>query len=260
MSLKIAVCIKQVPKNKIQLNEKTGNINRAEDKKTLNIYDYSAIETALRIKKMVGGEVILFSMGPESAKEVLREGIGLGADKGYLLSDRKFSGADVLSTATTLLEGIKLIDDFDIIICGKQTTDGDTAQVAGTIAGVGKLNYLPWVEQIIDVAENEINVNSSFDDKKINIKTNFPCVMSVLPSIYQVRVATLMGKMKGKKAEIELIDLEKLKVDENVVGQKGAPTKVVKLYTQKYQREIEVISPTNEEILEIISQNIRQVK
>ena len=128
--MKILVCIKQVPgTNKVEVDEQTGALKRDGVDSKLNPYDLYAIETALRIREKTGGSVTALTMGPLQAEAVIREAYMMGVDEGFLISDKKFAGADVLATSYTLFMGIKTIGEFDIVVCGKQTTDGDTGQV-----------------------------------------------------------------------------------------------------------------------------------
>ncbi|MDZ5010546.1 electron transfer flavoprotein subunit beta, partial [Clostridium perfringens] len=125
----------QVPgTSKVEVDEKTGVLKRDGIDTKMNPYDLYALETAFNIKEQKGGEVNVISMGPPQAMEVIREAFSMGADNGILISDRKFAGADVLATAYTISQGIRKSGEFDLIICGKQTTDGDTAQVGPEIA------------------------------------------------------------------------------------------------------------------------------
>ena len=133
--MNIIVCIKQVPgTNKVEVDPVTGVLKRSGVDSKMNPYDLYALETALRIKAKVGGEVKVITMGPPQAKAVIKEAFAMGADDGYLMTDRKFAGADVLATSFTLSQGVKMMGEYDLIICGKQTTDGDTAQVGPEMA------------------------------------------------------------------------------------------------------------------------------
>lgn len=128
--MNILVCIKQVPgTTKVEVDEKTGVLKRDGVESKMNTYDLYAIETALRIKEKLHGKVTVLTMGPPQASEIIKEAYMMGVDAGFLLTDRKFAGADVLATSYALSQGMKAIGNFDLIICGKQTTDGDTAQV-----------------------------------------------------------------------------------------------------------------------------------
>ena len=147
--MKILVCIKQVPEsNKVEVDPVTGVLKRDGAASKMNPYDLYALETALRIRKKMGGSIHVISMGPPQAMQVIREAYSMGADSGTLLSDRKFGGADVLATSYTLAQGIKACGTFDLVLCGRQTTDGDTAQVGPEIAehlGYPQVTYVSEV-------------------------------------------------------------------------------------------------------------------
>ena len=133
--MNILVLIKQVPaSNKVEVDPVTGVLKRNGAASKMNPYDLFAIETALQLREAVGGEVSVMTMGPPQAEKIMREAYSLGVDRGYILSDRAFAGADVLATAYTLAQGIEKAGGFDLILCGKQTTDGDTAQVGPEVA------------------------------------------------------------------------------------------------------------------------------
>ena len=144
----IFVCIKQVPStNKVQVDEKTGVLKRSGIQSKMNPYDLYALETALRLKARYGGTVTVGTMGPPQAQAIIREAYMMGADDGYVFSDRRLGGADVLATSYTLSQAIQSVGDFDLILCGKQTTDGDTAQVGPAIAEHMGIPHAAWVQQ-----------------------------------------------------------------------------------------------------------------
>ena len=145
--MRIIVCIKQVPDTtEVAIDEEKGVLRREGVDSRMNPYDLYALETALRIKEQIGAEVIVLSMGPKQAEDVIKQAYYMGADSGYLLSDRKFAGADTLATAYTLALGVKKIGDFDLIITGMQTTDGDTAQVGPAVAEFLNLPHISYVK------------------------------------------------------------------------------------------------------------------
>ena len=147
--MEILVCIKQVPgTSKVEVDEKTGVLKRDGVDSKMNPYDLYALETALRLRKKVGGNVSVITMGPPQATEVVKEAYMMGVDRGALISDRKFAGADVLATAYTISQGIRKMGEFDLILCGKQTTDGDTAEVGPEIAEYLKIPHIANVIKI----------------------------------------------------------------------------------------------------------------
>ncbi len=147
--MNIFVCIKQVPStNKVQVDEKTGVLKRDGIASKMNPYDLYALETALRLKAEHGGTLTVGTMGPPQAQAVVKEAYMMGADEGYVFSDRRLGGADVLATSYTLSQAIQSVGDFDLILCGKQTTDGDTAQVGPAIAEHLGIPHAAWVSKL----------------------------------------------------------------------------------------------------------------
>ena len=139
--MKIVVCMKQVPAtSKVDIDPETGAMKRMSGETRTNPYDLFALETALAIREKTGGTVTVLTMGPPQAEEMIRDAYTMGADEGVILSDRKFAGADVLATSYALAQGIQVIGGADLIICGRQTTDGDTAQVGPVFTQVGTFN------------------------------------------------------------------------------------------------------------------------
>lgn len=157
--MKIVVCMKQVPAtSKVDIDPETGAMKRMSGETRTNPYDLFALETALAIREKTGGTVTVLTMGPPQAEEMIRDAYTMGADEGVILSDRKFAGADVLATSYALAQGIQVIGGADLIICGRQTTDGDTAQVGPAIAEHLTIPHAAWVAEIMDVNEKSIQV------------------------------------------------------------------------------------------------------
>ncbi|WP_281532816.1 electron transfer flavoprotein subunit beta/FixA family protein, partial [Anaerocolumna aminovalerica] len=155
--MNILVCIKQVPEtNKVEVDPVTGVLKRNGVSSKMNPYDLYAIETALRIREEKGGTITVVTMGPNQAISIIREAFSMGADKGAIISDRKFGGADVLATSYTISQGIKKLGQFDLILCGKQTTDGDTAQVGPEVAELLQIPSVSNVCKIKEIADNSI--------------------------------------------------------------------------------------------------------
>ena len=162
--MKIIVCIKQVPgSSEVQIDPVTGNLIRDGKNAKMNPYDLFNLETALRIREEKGGTIKAITMGPPQAKAVLNEALWMGADDAMLLTDRKFGGADVVATSYTLSQGIRRLGEFDLIICGKQTTDGDTAQVGPEIAECLGIPHVAYVDRIIEIKDDSIVVGFTMD-------------------------------------------------------------------------------------------------
>ena len=164
----ILVCIKQVPaSNKVEVDPVTGVLLRNGADSKMNPYDLYALETALKIREEVGGTISVISMGPPQAMTVIREAFAMGVDRGALLSDRRFGGADVLATSYTIAQGIKKMGDFDLILCGKQTTDGDTAQVGSEVSEWLNIPSVSNVKKISKVESDAITIEMDLPEEQI---------------------------------------------------------------------------------------------
>ena len=178
--MKILVCVKQVPgSNNVEVDPVTGVLKRSGIPSKCNPYDLYAIETALSLAERFGGTVESLTMGPPQAKAVIQETVCMGAQRGTVLTDRKFAGADVLATAYTISQGIRKCGEYDLIICGKQTTDGDTAQVGAEVAEYLGLPNVSNVVSVEDLKDGKLLLTASFDDRIITLSAPLPCLISV---------------------------------------------------------------------------------
>ena len=178
--MKILVCVKQVPgSSNVEVDPVTGVLKRSGIPSKCNPYDLYGIETALTLAERFGGSVDSLTMGPPQARAVIEETICMGARQGTVLTDRKFAGADVLATAYTISQGIRKCGDYDLIICGKQTTDGDTAQVGAEVAEYLGLPNLSNVVSVEDLRGGRLFVTANLDDKVVSMSIALPCLISV---------------------------------------------------------------------------------
>lgn len=178
--MKILVCVKQVPgSNNVEVDPVTGVLKRSGIPSKINPYDLYGIETALSLAERFGGTVETLTMGPPQAKEVIQETVCMGAQSGTVLTDRKFAGADVLATAYTISQGIRKCGEFDLIICGKQTTDGDTAQVGAEVAEYLEIPNVSNVLSVDDCQDGKLLLTTSLDDKIVTLTAPLPCLISV---------------------------------------------------------------------------------
>ena len=230
--MNIVVCIKQVPStNKVEVDSETGVLKRNGIDSKMNPYDLYALETALDLKEKTNGKLSVITMGPPQASEIIREAFSMGADEGYLLTDRKFAGADVLATSYTISQGILKSGEFDIIICGKQTTDGDTAQVGTEIAEWLNIPSLSNVKKIVELRENSITVEVEMADVVEASKIKFPCLISVEKDICVPRLPSYLKMKATKDREIHTITLNDLDdKNENSYGLNGSPTQVQSIF------------------------------
>ena len=178
--MKILGCVKQVPgSNNVEVDPVTGVLKRSGIPSKINPYDLYAIETALTLAERFGGTVETLTMGPPQAKAVIQETVCMGAKSGTVLTDRKFAGADVLATAYTLSQGIRKCGEFDLILCGKQTTDGDTAQVGAEVAEYLDIPNVSNVLSIQDCADGKLRLTASLDERIVEMTVSLPCLISV---------------------------------------------------------------------------------
>ena len=189
--MNIFVCIKQVPStSKVQVDEKTGVLKRDGVAGKMNPYDLYALETALRLKEKHGGKITVGTMGPPQAQAVVREAYMMGADEGYVFSDRRLGGADVLATSYTLSQAIRSVGDFDLILCGRQTTDGDTAQVGPAIAEHLGIPHAAWVGRL-EAAGDGVDAEQHLQDVIETVHMPFPCLVTVEQDICMPRLPSL---------------------------------------------------------------------
>ena len=197
--MNIIVFIKQVPgSNKVEVDSETGVLKRDGVEAKMNPYDLFALETALRLKETYEGKVCAISMGPPQAMQIIREAFAMGADEGILMSDRKFAGADVLATSYTLSQGVREAGEFDLILCGKQTTDGDTAQVGPETAEFLMIPSVSNVKRIVRVDEKSITVEMDMEHTVEIAKVRFPCLLAVDKDIFMPRLPSYV-KMRRQK-------------------------------------------------------------
>jgi electron transfer flavoprotein beta subunit len=230
--MKILVCVKQVPDAKdVRLDPVTNTMAREGVESIMNPYDRHALEEAVAIREQVGGVVTVITMGPPQAEAVLREAIACGADDGVLVSDRAFAGADTWATAYTLARAAQTMGDFDLIVCGKQAIDGDTAQVGPGLACRLQIPYATCVQKTRKVADGAIEVERMMDDGFDVVRLPLPALLTVVKDINEPRVASLKGKMKAKKAEIRKFSAADIGADPQCIGLAGSPTQVVRVFS-----------------------------
>jgi len=238
--MKLLVCVKQVPDTtEIRIDPETNTLIRAGVPSIVNPFDTYALEVAARIKDECGGSITVISMGPQQAKNALTECLGVGADKAYLVSDRVFGGSDTLATSYILSGAIRAVEakegPFDVIFCGKQAIDGDTAQVGPEIA---EHLDLPQVTYAVEVTakEGSIVAKRENDDGYALIEMQTPCLVTVTKPAFDPRVPTIKSKLAAKKAEIAIITSEDMELDISRCGLKGSPTKVKKTFTPQVKK------------------------
>jgi electron transfer flavoprotein alpha/beta subunit len=229
--MEIVVCVKQVPDTtEVKIDPVTNTLIRQGVPSIVNPFDKNAVEAALRLKEAQGGKVTVITMGPPQAKEALKECLAMGADEALLISDRAFGGADTLATSYTLAAAIRKIGTVDMIICGKQAIDGDTAQVGPEIA-----EHLGWAQVTcvseIDIVDQTVKLEREQEEGYELIETHLPVLLTVLKSINEPRLPTVKGTMKANRKEIPVWTAADMEVDPARLGLKGSPTQVRRIFT-----------------------------
>jgi len=229
--MNIVVCLKQVPgTTEVKIDPETNTLIRSGIENIINPFDTYALEEAVRIREGYGGKVTAISMGPPQAEAMLREAVSLGADDAVLLSDMNFAGADTWATAYTLSRAITRLGEYDIIICGRQTVDGDTGQVAPELAEIMGLPFVAYVSHIEEIDSPNLRVQRMIDEGHEVIATTLPAVISVTKEINVPRLPSLRGISRSKKAVIPVWDAPELGVNPDEVGLSGSFTRVVKVF------------------------------
>ena len=231
------VCLKEVPDTaEARVDPKTGSLIREGIPSIINPYDVHALEEALRLKEAHGGTVTVLCMGPPKARDSIRKALGLGADRGILLSDRAFAGSDTLATSYILSQAIrKMMADgpVDLIFCGKQAIDGDTAQVGPGIATRLGLAQLTYVNEItwVNPEQKQLQAARKLEGGREVLTAGLPALITVEKTINEVRYASFPNMLKAAKAEIELWDKSSIQLEDAQIGLKGSPTTVGKIFT-----------------------------
>ena len=228
----VLVCIKQVPgTSAVDMDPDTGVLLRSGADAKMNPYDLYALETALRLREQYGGTVRVLSMGPPQAEAVIREAFSMGADGGALLSGPCFAGSDVLATSYALSQGIRKLGDYDLILCGKQTTDGDTAQAGPEIAELLGIPSVSNVRKVVEADGASITVETDTQSDAVTLRVSLPCLLAVDKDIAQPRLPSYRRKQEAKGRPVQNLGLPDMyDQDENHYGLNGSPTSVVRIF------------------------------
>ena len=225
------VPIKQVPDmERVKFDTETGTVNRSSAPGEINPFDLNALEAAVQIKEKLGGTVTTISMGPPQAESALRDALSRGADRGILLVDRAFAGADTLATSYTIASAIRKLGRFDLILCGEKTVDGDTGQVGPEIAEWLSIPHVAYVSEIKEIGE-KLAVICDMEGDRYLIESGLPLLITVTKDINTPRLPAFADKLKARKAEIEKWTAEDLSsvAELSKFGLKGSPTRLTKV-------------------------------
>lgn len=257
--MKIVVFIKQVPDTtEVKIDPKTNTLIREGVDSILNPFDAYALEEGVQIKEKMGGTVVAVTMGPPQAEAVLREAIAVGADETILLSDRAFAGSDTLATSYALAQAVRKIKDYDLLICGKQAVDGDTAQVGPGISAHLNIPQIAFVRKVVEVSENKIIVERMMDDGYEIVESELPMMMTVVKDINSPRLPSLRGKMTAKKAEVPVWTAKDVNADLTQCGLDGSPTWVDKIFSPPPRGGGEVFEGEPQEIVSAFVNKLKE--
>ena len=232
--MRIMVCIKQVPDisqvTGMATDPETGTIKREGLPSIVNPFDEFAVEEAVRLKEKLGAEVIVVTMGPPQAEDALIQCLSMGADQAVLLSDRVFAGSDTLATSYTLAGAVKKLGDIDLILCGQQAIDGDTAQVGPMLAenlGWPQVTYVDHIE----AGDKKIRARRELEDRHEIVECGLPVLMTVVKGINEPRIPTYGELSEAMDKEIRVWGAEDLHLDHGRLGLGGSPTAVARIWT-----------------------------
>ncbi len=260
--MKIVVCVKQVPETtEASIDPKTGTMKREGVPAILNPFDLYAVEEALRVKEKHGGTTYALTMGPPQAKDALLECISMGIDEAILVSDRAFAGSDTWATSYTLAHAVKTMGEVDLVICGKQAIDGDTAQVGPGVAEFLGIPFVAFVKHIkeIDLEKNVMHVERLMESGHDVVEIPLPALITVVKEINEPRVPSLRGKMRAKKYEPQVWTPADIKADPKQIGLDGSPTRVIHIFTPEIRRQGEIIEGEGiDDVVETLIAKLKQ--
>jgi len=258
--MNIIVCIKQVPNTTdVKIDPVTNTLIREGVESVINPFDAYAIEEGVRLKERFGGKVTVVTMGPPQAESALKEAISLGCDEAVLVSDRKFAGSDTWATSYTISCAIKKLGDFDIILCGKQASDGDTAQVGPGISTHLDIPQVTYVKKIEEIKDNKARVERMMEEGYDVVETPLPCLFTVVKEINTPRMPSLKGMMRAKSAQIVKWNASDIECEPKSIGLDGSPTRVVRIFTPPPRKGGEIIKGETGQIAQELVQLLKDI-
>ena len=257
--MKIIVCIKQVPNTtEIKIDPVTNTLKRDGVPSIINPDDKAAIEAALQLKEQCGATVTILTMGPPQAEKALREALAMGADEAFLLTDRAFGGSDTLATSTIIAAAVEKLG-CDLVLCGRQAIDGDTAQVGPQIAehmGIPQITYAAGISY--NPENGKLTVKRQFEDRYQTLEVSGLCLVTVLSTMVKPRYMNVWDIVAQDAKEIGKITNEDLQLDKAVIGLTGSPTKVKATFTKQLDKTVETLELTPEEAAKTILAALQQ--
>ena len=246
--MKIIACIKQVPNTtEIKIDPVTNTLKRDGVPSIINPDDKAAIEAALQLKDQCGAQVTVISMGPPQAEKALREALAMGADEAFLVTDRAFGGSDTLATSTIIAAAIKKLG-CDVVFCGRQAIDGDTAQVGPQIAehlGIPQITYAAGLSY--DETTGVLTVKRQFEDRYQILQVSGMCLVTMLGTMVKPRYMNVWDIVSQDEKEVGRITNQDLQLEKTVCGLSGSPTKVKASFTKQLDKTVETLELNPEE-------------
>jgi electron transfer flavoprotein beta subunit len=261
--MKIIVLVKQVPNTaEVKLDPKTGNLIREGIESIINPDDRHALEAAVRLKEVAGGKVTVLSMGPPQAIDAVSEAMGMGADEGILLTDRAFAGADTWATSSTLGKAVETIGSFDVILCGRQAIDGDTAQIGPQVADYLKIPQVTYVFGIEEIKEKSLVVKRRLEDGFERVECDLPALLTVIGEMNTPRYPLVNRLIDAcrEKAPIKIWNAADIGVQTRDIGLEGSLTHVIKTFAPKLQRQIEMIQGDAKTAVKTLAGKLKEKK
>ncbi len=256
--MEIIVCVKQVPDTtEVQIDPETGTLIREGVPSIVNPFDLNAVEAALQLRDEHGGSVTVVTMGPPQAKDALKECLAMGANEAVLCCDKEFAGADTWATSYTLAKAIETIGEYDLVLCGKEAIDGDTAQTGPGIAEQLGIPQVTYLQKIVKVEEDKMQVERVIDGGSETIEIPLPALMTCEKSLNEPRYATIKGTMKANKKEIPEYTAETISAKPESIGLKGSPTQVKKVFAPEKKKGGEVIEGEPEEAVKTLIERLK---
>ena len=257
------VCVKNVvDTSKMRIDPITGRLDRNGAKSIINPLDLNALEAALSLRKELGGTVSVISMGPPPVEEILRDSLARGADKAYLITDRKFGGADTLATSYTLAAGIEKIGNFDFIFCGQESLDSNTAQVGPELAGMLNIESICSIVDLKYKSKNVVEVKRKMNKNVEILEVKLPALFTVSSELNNPGYPSIKGILNKKNFEIISLTADDLKVDSERIGIKGSPTQVrgIRPIIPVKKENISIDTPNMEESVNLFLKAMKKIK
>lgn len=257
--MKTIVCIKQVPNtNEVRLDPKTSTLIREGVPSIINPDDKNALEEAISLKSRYGGAVTVITMGPPQADVALREALAMGADEAILLSDRAFAGADTWATSLTLAHAVRKIGPFDLIFCGRQAIDGDTAQVGPELAEHLDLPQVTYVRKVLSIQGGVVTVERAMEDGHEVIECQLPAVLTAVKELNVPRYPTVNGIVEAFRLKKPLVwNAEQIGADPEKIGLKGSPTQVKRTFTPPVKGAGRTLTGNPKDMVQTLVQELR---